>query len=141
MKTKRAAIILAAGKGKRMESDLPKVLHEIGAKPMILYLLDTMAKLNQLNIDFKIIPEKMDMVIGKSSIEKFDEFPLIEMDYAYGKTFNKTTKRIFDIVVSIPLFVLTLPLAFLMYIFSNKNIILNPEMYNFLGKSFSIEAT
>ena len=85
-------------------------------------ILNTIAKLNQLNIDFKIIPEKMDMVIGKSSIEKFDEFHLIEMDYAYGKTFNKTTKRIFDIVVSIPLFVLTLPLAFLMYIFSNKNI-------------------
>ncbi len=45
MKTKRAAIILAAGKGKRMKSDLPKVLHRINDKPIICYLLEMMAKL------------------------------------------------------------------------------------------------
>ena len=32
---KLAAVILAAGKGKRMRSDLPKVLHEVGERPMI----------------------------------------------------------------------------------------------------------
>jgi bifunctional UDP-N-acetylglucosamine pyrophosphorylase/glucosamine-1-phosphate N-acetyltransferase len=37
---KRAAIILAAGKGKRMKSDLPKVLHPINGVPMIRMLLN-----------------------------------------------------------------------------------------------------
>lgn len=32
------AVILAAGKGTRMHSDLPKVLHEIDEKPMALYV-------------------------------------------------------------------------------------------------------
>lgn len=32
------AVILAAGKGTRMKSDLPKVLHEIDEKPMALYV-------------------------------------------------------------------------------------------------------
>lgn len=41
----RAAVILAAGKGKRMKSDLPKVLHEIHGRPMIKILLDTLARL------------------------------------------------------------------------------------------------
>ena len=35
-------VILAAGKGTRMKSDLPKVLHEVCGKPMIQYLVDTL---------------------------------------------------------------------------------------------------
>lgn len=45
MTQKTAAIVLAAGKGKRMKSDLPKVLHEIHGRPMIKILLDTLATL------------------------------------------------------------------------------------------------
>jgi bifunctional UDP-N-acetylglucosamine pyrophosphorylase/glucosamine-1-phosphate N-acetyltransferase len=35
-----AAVILAAGRGKRMVSDLPKVLHEVGGRPMIHWVVD-----------------------------------------------------------------------------------------------------
>jgi len=35
-----AAVILAAGKSTRMESDVPKVLHEISGRPMIEYVLE-----------------------------------------------------------------------------------------------------
>ncbi|MCH7946648.1 MAG: NTP transferase domain-containing protein [candidate division Zixibacteria bacterium] len=45
MSTKRAAVILAAGKGKRMKSDLAKVLHPINGRPMIRVLLDELSKL------------------------------------------------------------------------------------------------
>ena len=46
MSDDRAAIILAAGKGERMESDIPKVLHRIRGRPMISILIDTLARLN-----------------------------------------------------------------------------------------------
>jgi len=42
----RAAVVLAAGKGKRMKSDLPKVLHEIHGRPMVAILLDTLKELH-----------------------------------------------------------------------------------------------
>ncbi len=34
------AVVLAAGEGKRMKSRLPKVLHPIGGRPMLLHVLD-----------------------------------------------------------------------------------------------------
>ncbi len=37
-----AAIILAAGKGTRMKSDLHKVLHPIAGRPMLLHLIDSL---------------------------------------------------------------------------------------------------
>jgi len=36
-----ATVILAAGKGTRMDSDVPKVLHEIGGKSMIVHVIHT----------------------------------------------------------------------------------------------------
>lgn len=43
-------IILAGGMGKRMNSDLPKVLHNINNKPMLLSIIETSRKLNPKNI-------------------------------------------------------------------------------------------
>ncbi len=38
------AVVLAAGKGSRMHSDLPKVLHPVGGRSMIARLLDTLKR-------------------------------------------------------------------------------------------------
>lgn len=46
---------MAAGKGKRMKSDLPKVLHPIHGRPMIKILLDTLARLH---------PDRIVVVVG-----------------------------------------------------------------------------
>lgn len=40
-----SAVILAAGKGTRMQSSLPKVLHPIAGKAMVRHILDTVAQL------------------------------------------------------------------------------------------------
>src|SRR4051812_6167539 len=42
---KFAAIVLAAGKGTRMKSELPKVLHELGGRPLIQHALGAVAAL------------------------------------------------------------------------------------------------
>ena len=34
-------VILAAGKGTRMKSDLPKVLHKVAERPMVQHVIDT----------------------------------------------------------------------------------------------------
>ncbi len=50
-----AAVILGAGLGTRMKSDLPKVLHAVGGRPMIRHVLDTVAPLE---------PAKCVVVVG-----------------------------------------------------------------------------
>src|SRR6516164_8455111 len=43
--SKAAAILLAAGKGTRMKSATPKVLHRIAGQPMIAHVLQSLAPL------------------------------------------------------------------------------------------------
>jgi len=50
-----SVIILAAGKGTRMESDLPKVLHRLAGAPMLLHVMKSSATLE---------PEKLIIVAG-----------------------------------------------------------------------------
>ena len=45
-----AAIILGAGKGTRMQSDLPKVMMKVAGKPMIRHIIDTLESMNVSNI-------------------------------------------------------------------------------------------
>ncbi|HEX7657245.1 MAG TPA: bifunctional UDP-N-acetylglucosamine diphosphorylase/glucosamine-1-phosphate N-acetyltransferase GlmU [Sphingomonas sp.] len=55
-----AAIILAAGKGTRMKSDLHKVLHPIAGRPMLLHLIDSVSVL---------APAKMVVVTGAAGAQ------------------------------------------------------------------------
>ena len=71
MSTKETAIIiLAAGKGTRMKSALPKVLHKICGKPMINHVLDTGSSLKPSKIITVINKNMTD--VGKS-IEKLSK--------------------------------------------------------------------
>ncbi|MDG6881019.1 Bifunctional protein GlmU [Phocoenobacter uteri] len=47
---KLSVVILAAGKGTRMYSDLPKVLHKVAGKPMVKHVIDTAKSLEADNI-------------------------------------------------------------------------------------------
>ena len=50
-------IILAAGKGKRMHSSLPKVMHKVGGKSMLEHVLISAKKLNPSSINVVLSPK------------------------------------------------------------------------------------
>lgn len=49
-------VILAAGKGSRMHSNLPKPMHCIGNRPMISHVVDTALKLNPNSLSVVVAP-------------------------------------------------------------------------------------
>lgn len=59
-------VILAAGKGTRMRSNVPKVLHQIAGKPLLAYVLDTARTLN---------PTKLIVVVGHGADRIRRAFP------------------------------------------------------------------
>ena len=60
------AIILAAGKGTRMKSDLPKVLHQVTGKPMVNHVLSATRAIN---------PEKTIVIVGHGATEVLGVLP------------------------------------------------------------------
>ncbi len=70
----QAAIILAGGKGTRMKSDLPKVLHEVCGQPMVAYVMDAC---RQAGCD------KLIMVVGHQADRVKDVFSGQDADVAW----------------------------------------------------------
>jgi bifunctional UDP-N-acetylglucosamine pyrophosphorylase/glucosamine-1-phosphate N-acetyltransferase len=61
------AIILAAGKGTRMKSDLPKVMHNVAGKPMIAWIIEALKPVcNVLNVVTGHGREIVEVFIGKN---------------------------------------------------------------------------
>ena len=55
------AIVLAAGRGTRMKSNYPKVIHKLLGKPMIMHVIDNLKKANVTNI-ISVIGYKANLV-------------------------------------------------------------------------------
>ena len=70
-----AAIVLAAGKGTRMKSDLPKVLHRVAGKPMINHILDALAPLQPARTTAVVAPGYDDVAAAVAPAETAIQSP------------------------------------------------------------------
>ena len=81
-------------------------------------------KINGLNVAFKIIPKENNIILSKGSIERISNIDLMSYDIPFLERSNILIKRVFDLMLSIFLLVLTLPIQLIYY---------------FLGSSESVE--
>jgi UDP-N-acetylglucosamine diphosphorylase/glucosamine-1-phosphate N-acetyltransferase len=88
------AVILAAGKGKRMKSDLPKVFHKLHGKPMVEYVIDTAKELGVKRI-ILVIGHRWEK--GKKSLEHLNvEFVVQERQLGTGHAVLQTKELLFN---------------------------------------------
>ncbi len=93
-------------------------------------ILKTMSSVNTPMVEYKMVPSNLEVIIGKSHIERLDDYPLLDIEYSIGKRFNRFSKRFLDLAVSATILLLTSPLFLLYYLANYKKL----EKYNILGE-------
>jgi hypothetical protein len=74
-------------------------------------ILSVMARSNKRSVNFRIVPNSLEAIIGKTRIDELDTLPFVEIEHNIYKPTNRFAKRLFDILVSAVLLVLIFPLV------------------------------
>lgn len=116
-------------------------------------ILRTMTNLQGKQVEFKMVPGHLEYMIGKSNVERLEDLSLVDIEYAYGKPFNRFVKRGFDFGLASLLMVFCIPVLVFAALFlkhklthfniklgtKNLNIILsNNPFLNFCFTIFNI---
>lgn len=78
-----------------------------------MQVLSAITRCNGQAIDFKIVPQGMDVIIGKGRIDELtSSVPLADVEYNLSHKWRQVSKRLFDLAVTLILFVFS-PIVFL----------------------------
>ncbi|MFA5832251.1 MAG: glycosyltransferase [Bacteroidota bacterium] len=83
-------------------------------------ILDVIAKNRNRFVNFRLVPNNLEVIIGKPSIDQLDEIPFIEIDYNIGKLGNRFVKRLFDVLFSLFFLISIAPFVYFITVFSKK---------------------
>lgn len=83
-------------------------------------ILNVIANNRKRYVNFRLVPNNLEVIIGKSSIDQLNEIPFIDIDYNIGKLRNRITKRTFDIITSIFLLICFSPFVYFKKLFSSR---------------------
>lgn len=72
-------------------------------------ILSVIARSKERSVNFRLVPNSLEAIIGKTHIDELDALPLVEIEQNIYKPTNRFTKRLFDILVSSLLLVLVFP--------------------------------
>lgn len=102
-----STIILAAGKGQRMHSDLPKVLHRVAGKPLLQHVLNTANELStdELFVVYGHGGEEVKAAIHQENIHWVEQAEQLGTGHAVAQVINQlnTNHQILILYGDIPL--------------------------------------
>ncbi len=100
-------------------SELPRLIKEkkiddvVFASGRISYsqVLQAVASVENPAVNFKLVPDTMDVIIGKTYVDGLSDIPLVEIDYSLHRSRNIRAKRMFDVLFAIAGLALLWPAA------------------------------
>ena len=63
-------------------------------------ILSVIGRSKSRSVNFRLVPNSLEAIIGKASIDELDAIPLVEIEYNIHKPVNRFSKRIFDILLA-----------------------------------------
>jgi len=85
--------------------NIGKVIEEYRASEVIFstdslsyaVILSIIGKIGNRSVNFRLVPNSMEVIIGKTHIDELDNIPLVDIDYNIQRIANRFLKRIVDI--------------------------------------------
>ncbi len=130
--------------------EIPKIVKEKNIKETIIALLENdeetimniIAKFDSLGVSIKIVPDLYQIVTGQVRKSSVYEVPLMEINPQLMTEWERKLKRLMDIVVSLIILILSLPITIITAIFikleSPGPVIFKQERVGLNGKIFKI---
>lgn len=60
-------------------------------------ILRIISRTSNRGVNFKLVPSNLEVIIGKATIDRIDDIPLLEVDYKLHRTTYRLVKRAFDV--------------------------------------------
>jgi len=97
--------------------DLPRIIREkkidevIFASGGISYsqMLQAISNVNKTGVSLKLVPDTIDVIVGKTYVDGLADVPLVDIDYNISRTRNKVLKRMSDVLFAVAGIVLLSP--------------------------------
>jgi GT2 family glycosyltransferase len=72
-------------------------------------ILSVIGRARNKSVNFRLVPNSLEVIIGKTHIDQLDDIPLIEIEYNIDRGLNRLLKRCFDLAGSSILLLLVYP--------------------------------
>ena len=99
--------------------NIGKVIHEQRASEVIFStdtlsysdILSVIGRARNKTVNFRLVPTGLEVIIGKTHIDRLDDIPLVEIEYNIDRLANRMLKRLFDCAGAAILLVTVYPWA------------------------------
>ncbi len=75
-------------------------------------ILSVIGRTREQAVNFHLVPNTLEVIIGKGSVDSLNELPLVQISYNIEKSTNRLLKRLFDIAVSLLLLISIYPFIY-----------------------------